>query len=77
VSIVVDELLTACRFRLDKTAGRIVMEKTGGKTAKPAKATAGPGPAARPGATTAAPQKAGQPGQQGQPPTDHPPRGQA
>jgi len=50
VSIVVDELLTACRFRLDKTAGRIVMEKTGGKTAKSAK----------PGTAQAAGQAAGQ-----------------
>lgn len=45
VSIVVDELLTACRFRLDKTAGRIVMEKTGGKAAKAAKPAQGAGPA--------------------------------
>lgn len=61
VSIVVDELLTACRFRLDKTAGRIVMEKTGGKGAKAAKPATGSGPAARPGPATAG-QAAGQPG---------------
>jgi len=30
LSIVVDQPLKACRFRLDKTAGRVVAERLGG-----------------------------------------------
>ena len=75
VSIVVDELLSACRFRLDKTAGRIVMEKSGqkaGKPAKPGQAPSGHAPSGQ-GATGQAP--AGRPSQ-GQAASNGAPAGQ-